>query len=62
MEKTTEHSVTHPEADAMLNKGAEDNQASKSSSIKESETIDLTFLDDPLNVMDQQISIMQTIQ
>lgn len=72
MEKTTENDVTNPEANAMLNESPEDNQASSSSSIKECETIDLTFLEqcdsentsimlhDPLDVTDQQISVIQT--
>ncbi|KAL0152659.1 hypothetical protein M9458_052382 [Cirrhinus mrigala] len=70
-QKTTENSVTNPEADVMLNENAQDDsQASSSTSINKSQTIDLTFsedseetsfmLHDPLYIMAQEISVMQT--
>ncbi|KAI2644313.1 Ribonuclease 3 [Labeo rohita] len=46
-QKTTENSVTNPEADVMLNENAQDDsQASSSTSINKSQTIDLTFSED----------------
>ncbi|KAA0723155.1 hypothetical protein E1301_Tti005274 [Triplophysa tibetana] len=71
IESTAENSDINPEADVMFTEGAQDDgQSSSSSGIKESETIDLTTLEEseetsfmlhsPLYIMGEQISVMQT--
>nr|XP_023665982.1 uncharacterized protein LOC111843010 [Paramormyrops kingsleyae] len=69
-QQITENSVTNLEAHVMLNENAQDDsQASSSTSINKSQTIDLTFsedseetsfmLHDPLNIIAQETSVIQ---